>query len=158
MGVFSARVRQRPPRDSQRARLYRAEHEVFGVPPHSVWPHLTLPAAEHFVHAVLAESWFREAFGAVADVRIKDGRGTRHAYSAYDSKRHSVLFSFPRWARSAPVLLHEIGHAANLRRHGVVAAHGPEFAAVYLRLVQRHLGTDAHVSLRDAFAKHKVKS
>lgn len=153
-------VRRRPPerpRDSQRARLYRAEHEAFGKPPHSDWPCLTLPAVTSFVRAVITESWFRTEFGIISEVRIKDGRGTRHAYSAYDLERRDVLFSFPRWARSQPVLLHEIGHAASLCRYGLVAAHGPEFAVAYLSLVQRHLGEGAHDRLLAAFAHHRVR-
>lgn len=130
---------------------------MFGVPPGSKWPCLRLPVVENFVYAVLDEPWFQNEFGVFREVRIKDGRGTRHAYSAYDSKHHSVLFSLPRWARSLPVLLHEIGHAASLRRHGLIAAHGPEFAAVYLRLIKRHLGVDAHTRLSAAFAKHSVR-
>lgn len=130
---------------------------MFGVPPESTWPCLTLPAVKRFVHGVLAEPWFEQEFGTLPEVRIKDGRGTRHAYSAYDPKRRSVLFSFPRWARSTPVLLHEIGHAASLRRHGLIAAHGPEFAAVYLHLIKHHLGADAHARLSEAFAKHRVR-
>jgi len=137
--------------------LYRAEHEVFGVPPQSVWPYLAFPAVERFVHSVIAEPWFRDEFGDLPGIRIKDGRGTRHAYSAYDMKRQGVLFSFPRWARSAPVLLHEIGHAASLRSHGIIAAHGPEFAAAYLCLVHRHLGTEPHDRLIEAFTKHRVR-
>lgn len=145
------------PRDSQRARLYRAEHEVFGVPPESKWPCLKFSAVKHFVHAVLDEPWFQSEFGVFPEVRIKDGRGTRHAYSAYDLKRQGVLFSFPRWARSAPVLVHEIAHAASLHRHGLIAAHGPEFTATYLCLVRRHLGAEAHSSLIEAFVKHRVR-
>jgi len=156
LSPFRNRVPARP-RDNQRARLYRAEHEAFGVPPHSAWPCLTLPAVRHYVYDVLAAVWFRDEFGIFPEVRIKDGRGTRHAYSAYDLERHSVLFSFPRWARSTPVLLHEIGHAASLHRYGMVAAHGPEFAAVYLRLVQHYLGIGAHTRLNAAFMKHRVR-
>lgn len=145
------------PRDTQRARLYRAEHEVFGVPPESKWPCLKFPAVKQFVHAMLGEPWFQAEFGVFPEVRIKDGRGTRHAYSAYDLKRQAVLFSFPRWARSAPVLLHEIAHPASLHRHGMVAAHGPEFAATYLCLVRHHLGAEPHDRLIEAFTRHRVR-
>lgn len=90
-------------------------------------------------------------------VRVKDGRGTRHAYSAYDPRRHGVLFSFPRWSRSLPVVIHELAHPASLRRHGMIAAHGPEFAAAYLCLVDRHLGGAACASLEAAFERHRVR-
>jgi len=155
---FSWPRKPRPerPRDSQRARVYRAEREAFDVYSDST-PRLDFAAVERFVAGVIAESWFTDTFGMLGAVRIKDGRGTRHAYSAYDQRRHSVLFSFPRWSRSLPVLLHEIAHPASLRRHGLVAAHGPEFAAAYLCLVERHLGAAAWERLQAAFADNRVR-
>lgn len=105
----------------------------------------------------IADPWFGDTFGRLGPVRVKDGRGTRHAYSAYDTRRHGVLFSFPRWSRTLPVLLHEIAHPASLRRHGMVAAHGPEFAAAYLCLVERHLGAAARDCLGAAFARQRVR-
>ena len=145
------------PRDSQRIRVYRAEREAFGLHAGDAWPRLELAAVERFVTGVLAEPWFVDTFGALGVVRIKDGRGTRHAYSAYDPGRHGVLFSFPRWSRSVPVLLHEIAHPASLRKHGTVAAHGPEFTAAYLSLVERHLDAAARARLAGAFARHRVR-
>lgn len=144
------------PRDSQRARVYRAEREAFDVYSEST-PRLEFRAVERFVTDVIVESWFADTFGTLGALRIKDGRGTRHAYSAYDQRRHGVLFSFPRWSRSLPVLLHEIAHPASLRRHGLVAAHGPEFAAAYLCLVERHIGKEAHRRLGEAFTRHRVR-
>lgn len=145
------------PRDSQRARVYRAEREAFGPFENAAWPRLELGAVERFVTGAVAEPWFAETFGVLRQVRIKDGRGTRHAYSAYDPRKHGVLFSFPRWSRSLPVLIHEIAHPASLRRHGIVAAHGPEFAAAYLCLVERHIGYAACKRLGGAFARHRVR-
>lgn len=144
------------PRDSQRARVYRAEREAFDVYLEST-PRLDFTAVQRCVTDIIRESWFANTFGRLGTVRIKDGRGTRHAYSAYDQHRHDVLFSFPRWSRSLPVLLHEVAHPASLRRYGLVAAHGPEFAAAYLTLVARHIGNEAHEKLCEAFARYRVR-
>lgn len=152
----SRKPRPQRPRDSQRARVYRAEREAFDVYSEAT-PRLDFAAVERFVIRVIGEPWFADTFGTLGAVRIKDGRGTRHAYSAYDQRRHGVLFSFPRWSRSVPVLLHEIAHPASLRRHGLVAAHGPEFAAAYLALIARHAGDEAHARLREAFTRHRVR-
>lgn len=146
----------RLPRDSQRSRLYRAEVDAFGPGPLQAWRLGSVPAVEAFVRDVLGEDWFRLRFGPFSRVAVKDGRGTRHAYSAYEPARRRVVLSFPRWARAKPVVLHELGHAASLSRYGVVAAHGPEFAAVLLALVARHLGTAAQLRLRDAFDARRV--
>lgn len=158
MNVFGrARAAAKLPRDGQRARLYRAETDAFAAHPEPAWRLPSVTAVEAFVRDVLDEDWFRVRFGTFSRVTVKDGRGTRHAYSAYEPVRRSVALSFPRWARTKPVVLHELGHAASLRRHGVIAAHGPEFAAVYLQLVARHLGPAAGVHLRRAFDAHRVR-
>ena len=154
--LWSRKPQPKRPRDNQRARLYRAEREAFDVYSEAT-PRLDFAAVERFVARVVGEPWFADRFGTLGAVRIKDGRGTRHAYSAYDQRRHGVLFSFPRWSRSVPVLLHEIAHPASMRRHGLIAAHGPEFAAAYLALVARHLGEESHARLDAAFAKHRVR-
>jgi hypothetical protein len=55
--------------------------------------------------------------------------------------------------RNKLVLLHELAHC--LRPGG--AAHGREYARVYLLLVTRVLGRAAGKALRDAFVAHGVK-
>ncbi|MGH8226108.1 MAG: hypothetical protein ACRER1_08165 [Gammaproteobacteria bacterium] len=149
-------VRAKQPRDSQRARVYRAETQAFGAARANAGTCASIAVVRDYLHGVLADDWFRTEYGDFAYVKIKDGRGTRHAYSAYEAKARGVVFSFPRWARTKPVMLHELSHAASLRRYGAVAAHGPEFAATYLRLVSRHLGSAAHEKLREAFVVHRV--
>lgn len=111
----------------------------------------SLAALERFLERAAADPWFKARFGALAAVEIRDGRGIRHASSAYEPETRRCVFSFPRWARTKPVVLHELAHAASFRRYGLVAAHGPEFAAVFLELVARHLGPAARERLRRAF-------
>jgi len=147
----------RRPRDSQRARLYAAERTAFGDPRACPARLATLRELCAYVDQTLGDAWFEAEFGRFASVRVKDGRGTRHAYSAYDLRSRALLLSFPRWARTRPVVLHELGHAASARRHGVIAAHGPEFAGVFLGLVRRFLGPDAAGRLAAAYRSHRVR-
>lgn len=145
------------PRDSQRSRLYAAERSAF----RGYYAHGMRLACIHdlraFIHEVLADEWFSTVFGRFTTVHIKDGRGTRHAYTAYDQDSHALILSFPRWSRTRPIALHEISHAASIRHHGLVAAHGPEFAGIFLRLVRQYLGEACHVRLRWAFMHHRVR-
>ncbi len=146
----------KPPRDSQRARLYAAERVAFEAE-YRVLRLETLPAVRAFLDGVLADSRFRAVYGHFSSVRLKDGRGTRHAYAAYDQETRAVLFSLPRWSRTRPIVLHELAHVASLHRHGRIAPHGPEFAAVYIELVERHLGRIAALRLKRLFRVHRVR-
>ena len=145
------------PRDSQRSRLYAAEKAAFGDPRDCALRLASMRELQDYVAAAVTDDWFRAEFGRFASLRVKDGRGTRHAYSAYDPHSGRVLLSFPRWARTRPVVLHELGHAASVQRHGMIAAHGPEFAAVFLQLAGRYLGEPAARCLRDAYRAHRVR-
>ena len=144
------------PRDSQRARLYAAERAAF-ADEYRVLRLETLPAVRAFVDEMLADPRFQAVYGRFPSVRLKDGRGTRHAYAAYDRKTRAVLFSFPRWSRTRPIVVHELAHVASLYRHGRIAPHGPEFAAVYVDLVERHLGRTAGARLQGMFREHRVQ-
>lgn len=155
-GSRIARVRYKQPRDSQRSRIYRAEIRAFYGRSAKGMRFESLAALQRFLERVAADPWFKARFGALSAIEIRDGRGIRHASSAYEPDTRRCVFSFPRWARTKPVVLHELAHAASFRRYGLVAAHGPEFAAVFLELIERHLGSAARERLRRAFATLNV--
>jgi hypothetical protein len=117
------RTRRRParPRDHQRARVYRFEAE-------HVLPHhptiLSLMACRMLVETAyrLAEAPLAGAPGWQPPL-VTDGRGRRHACGSRE------VIKLPRWARTAPVVLHECAH-------GLAAdGHGAEFVATYLELL-----------------------
>lgn len=149
-------MKYKQPRDSQRSRIYRAEMRAFHGRYAKGMRFESLPALQRFLERAVADPWFKARFGALSAVEICDGRGIRHASSAYEPDTRRCVFSFPRWARTKPVVLHELAHAASFRRYGLVAAHGPEFAAVFLELVARHLGSAARERLRRAFVTLNV--
>lgn len=65
--------------------------------------------------------------------RVKDGRGTRTAYGAFN------YASLPVWARHPKVVLHEAAHGI-MQRLGfpdATASHGPEFVRVMIELWAR---------------------
>jgi putative metallohydrolase (TIGR04338 family) len=149
-------VKYKQPRDSQRSRIYRAEVKAFYGSRAKGMRFDSLDGLQRFLERAVADPWFKTHFGALSRIEIRDGRGTRHASSAYEPDTRRCVFSFPRWARTKPVVLHELAHAASFRRYGLVAAHGPEFAAVFLELVERHLGRAARERLRRAFVLQNV--
>ena len=131
------------PRDSQRARLYRAEDEVS--------PGRRLPTVEILqthIDELVTSDWFAGRWGR-RSFEVRPGYGHRRA----TADRNGVL-QMPRWSRTELVLLHEVAHCLTPERY---AAHGPEYAGVFLSLVRRRLSPAAAQALEDAFARHRVR-
>ena len=131
------------PRDSQRARLYRAEGEVDAgrrLP--------TVPTLQAYVDELVGADWFLARWGQRA-FEVRPGFGHRRA----TADEHGVL-QMPRWARSELVLLHEVAHCLTPR---TVASHGPEYAGVLLALTRRAMSPATAQSLEDAFARQRVR-
>lgn len=141
-------MKQRPVRDTQRAKVYRWERaHVF--PPENEWivtptssrparPMLTLAECDALVeHAWSQPDYPRFPGGRLPRryrPRIEDGRGRRRAcFNPYGP----VSIKLPRWSRFREVVLHEAAHAITYT-HGQIfthAWHGPEFMGVYLHLL-----------------------
>lgn len=131
------------PRDSQRARLYRAEDEVD--------PGRRLPTVEKlqaYVDGVAGSDWFRSRWGDRA-FEVRPGHGHRRA----TADANGVL-QLPRWARTEVVVLHEVAHCLT---SVAFAAHGPEYAGVLLALVRRAVDPGTAQKLEDAFARQRVR-
>jgi hypothetical protein len=126
------------PRDSQRSKLYDAERAfVFAAPAIA-----TLADAQSFVDSI------------IPDVRVKSGCRT-YCGRACPSRRYISIQSHNGHATNCTegVLLHEIAHILAPRN---TAWHGPQFAAIYLRLVKEHLGESAFRFLKWCFDLHGV--
>ena len=146
-------------RHGQKSRLYAAERCLFIARPAPAAALADVAACQAYVDRVLGSRWYRGAFRYGPDrVLVTDGRGARRAL-AYGWRR----IGLPRWARQPAVILHELAHCtvaagsaagAIPRRH---AAHGPEFVAVYLRLVGRWMGDEAARTLRASIVAHRVR-
>lgn len=115
------------PRDGQRKALYTWERSLPG------WPGAPLSLRE--CQALVEMVWRERTTGAPPLVR--DGRGRRHA--CYAPAPHDIRL--PRWSRRSMIVLHEVAHAL-LGARIELAWHGPEFAALYLELLGRHLELD----------------
>ncbi len=131
------------PRDSQRARLYRAEGQVGAG--------RRLPTVERmqaWVDAMAATDWFLARWGA-RTFDVRPGYGHRRA----TADQNGVL-QMPKWARTELVLVHEVSHCLT---PATCASHGPEYAGVLLTVARRAMGPGTAQLLEDAFARERVR-
>ncbi len=131
------------PRDSQRARLYRAEDEVGAgrrLP--------TVPQLQAYVDALAASAWFEARWGSRSFV-VRPGHGHRRA----TADGNGVL-QLPKWARTEVVVLHEVAHCLTPVEF---AAHGPEYAGVLLSVLRRAVDPGTAQRLEDSFTRHRVR-
>ena len=141
-------------RDTQRKRLYTAENVAFNrsfyVPPGAVVR--SVRECHDYIERVQSRAYLRRKYDwhLTFPITVKDGRGYRRAV-AYQGYREIQL---PRWARTEDVMPHELAHLLTPTR---LADHGPEFAAIYLDLVQHMLGKHEASRLRDQFRKNRVR-
>jgi len=113
-------------RDYQRARFYRWEQEH--VLRHHATP-LSLAACRALVET--AYRWLEPEAARLPGWRpplVGDGRGRRHACGSRE------VIKLPRWARTAPIVLHECAHGVTPDKHG------PRFVRVYVDLLVQFLG------------------
>ncbi|MGE3164420.1 MAG: hypothetical protein AB7O52_05920 [Planctomycetota bacterium] len=134
-------------RDAQRSVVYRAEDTV-----DSGREFADLDAVQEFVDRVLASAYWERIPGAPQIVVVRDGRGRRHACA--NGAWFGAELRLPRWSRSARVVLHELAHTITAPDR---APHGPEFAARYVKLVERFLSWDHGCALRAAFRSAGVR-
>ena len=130
-------------RDSQRARLYRAEAEVDAgrrLP--------TVETMQTYVDGLAAADWFVARWGP-RSIEVRPGFGHRRA----TADQNGVL-QMPKWARRELVVLHEVGHCLT---PVAFAAHGPEYAGVLLALARRAMSPATAQALEDAFARERVR-
>ena len=164
-------------RDSQRQRLYDAEHQVrrqlelaaagarsVTVAASTVVLPLevrfgALEAAQRYTDAVLASHDFADRFprATATPLRLRARRGDRHAH--YEAPDTIALHDPPhgtRWSLRELVLLHEIAHHAAHHDLPPEPAHGPRFAGAFLRVAALAMGGEVGLLLTTAFAEHGV--
>lgn len=137
------------PRDSQRARVYRAERDV---PEGRHLP--ALADVQRYVDRVTASPlWCRLAPGRPR-VEVRDGRGRRRAGS-YIGR---AAITIPRVHRRERHVLHELAHQLAEAGGGPdEPAHGWRFAAGLLLLLERFVAPDVAETLRCAYAGEGVR-
>ena len=148
------RLCEAPLRDNQRARVYKAEREAFADAWRVPLGDQSMKTVTRFVLRVEHSAKWRKLFALWGhrplrgrNLDVYDGRGCRVARGG----RYQL--TLPRWARTVPVILHEMAHAASPPS----VQHGWPFCAIYLELVGAFVGTEAKRKLRAAFKANRVR-
>lgn len=143
-------------RDGQKSKLYKAEHEAFrGYVGRDVSTQAKYQAR---VDEITGSQWMRDATG-VQDFKI------RVRFSSRIVNRATIFTRFGRIETGMQpaicnewVLVHELSHLAHdYTTKWDHAAHGRQFADLYLAMVSRFLGVEWHDRLKASFRKHGVK-
>ncbi|MDG2428015.1 MAG: hypothetical protein P8M16_06265 [Acidimicrobiales bacterium] len=144
-------------RDTQRSKIYRAEH-VLG--PHTLGNrYKTVTDCHEFMMSVIERKTFQDWFPRAAStlsvgLEVRPGRGARHAFAS-----SPFAVTLPRWARNEPVMIHELCHLVVHHEfpHKEIALHGWQFSQTYLKIVGDVLGPNAHRKLKASFEENRVK-
>jgi putative metallohydrolase (TIGR04338 family) len=141
--------------DPQKERVYAAEHAAFdpmfgtqanGCP---VVDFPDYPALRDYVTKIENDKWFRRHFGRRHFV-VQDGRGLSRTLGNGQHGRINIA----KDGRCRWVVLHELAHC--LTPPGA-QDHGPEYVAIYLKLVRHFLGRKAWKALYAECRTRKVK-
>lgn len=167
------------PKDMQRGKLYKAEDKAFRADPGEKLP--TTRDIERYIRKTIgARATLVRRYGIAADFlqwpcEVADGRGRRRA-CAIGTKE----ISMPLWSRTEWIVLHEIAHIIHDRlrytscrsvstgiRVPVTgerveelkggAAHGWQFAAIYIDLMHFCRGAEYAERLKAEFKAGKVR-
>jgi putative metallohydrolase (TIGR04338 family) len=153
----------RPPRDSQRSRVYAAETAMnWRGHGRLVSKKLrSLDDAAHFVTEVVTSDWFAARAPQVSLVRLvagdpKSRRATCISRIGKVPGTTNSRIRLPPWARTRPVILHELSHAVVFSATPP-SAHGPEFCRAELDLITAFLGSSVADALHEQFLLHRVR-
>jgi hypothetical protein len=145
--VYKGTAYDYPIRDNRRLKCYKGERQAFGQEFSVLYKGGDFKATCEYAQYVLrSKTWLRlrEDHGQTIAGRcllqdrpigfyIKDGRGTSIARGG------NGFLNFPRWARTKPVILHEIAHNLVGSRRG----HNWPFNRAYIDLVNVFIGKAA---------------
>jgi len=109
-------------RDNQRSKVYKWEREVI---PDFYTNKIPLEDCTKFVVKVCKDIKFTSPI-------VTDGRGRKGA-CAFGNR-----ICLPAYARTRPIVLHELAHIITKQRFSEIAGHGPEFVRCYMWLLQKY--------------------
>jgi hypothetical protein len=141
----------RPPRDSQRARVYRAEL------PLPVSPLPGLVACARFADRIVGTLWWHARFphlGFEHLPRLRPGNGARTAF--FSETDRGLAITLPRRYRTKGVMVHELAHWA-LHDQPDLPTHGSTFTRLVLDATDEFCGAEAARALADAYRAERVR-
>lgn len=137
-------------RDSQRSKVYAAEHILLKEGMAGRERLDTVEEMQAWVDKIVASAWWRKRYPRVTKIEVRPGAGQRRALAF----PHRRIISMPRWSRRKGIIIHEIAHLVVPTN---VASHGWEFCSEYLAILRHFLGKADHDALKAEFDKRRVK-
>jgi hypothetical protein len=141
------------PRDSQRARVYRAEL------PLTTSPLPGLAACARFAERVVGTLWWHGRFPTLTQDRIprfRPGHGARTAYFTDAGEGDDWSITLPIRYRTKGIVLHELAHWA-LADQPDLPTHGSTFARLVLDATTEFCGSERAGALTDAYRAERVR-
>lgn len=156
-------------RDSQRSRVYAAEHALQWLYDHSgdgatvingvplqLEPEARfgdLASVQRYIGRVTTMPAVIARFGDCGPVTVRERKGSRKAhYQGGVIALHTQGDNKSRWSLRESVVVHELAHHY---AHG--CAHGPEFTAAITDLIEIVIGPQAALALRLLYAQEGVQ-
>lgn len=147
-------MKYRRERDTQRSRVYKCDPVVIM----RAKPLARVVDVERYVAKVFASKRVQAAFPKSMSWKqglpsVGDGRGRRVACGWAGG------IKIPLWARNEGVVLHELAHVICQRETNslLIAGHGWQFCAIYLRLVLYMMGRETHDALKAEMKVNRVR-
>jgi putative metallohydrolase (TIGR04338 family) len=143
-------------RDFQKSKVYNAEDVVWGAVAHTL-PHFTdIDSIIKYINKILKRKRVQKAFHhALLGPDIDVEYCNRSTWSEAECDRIKIA---ARVDAHAFLVVHELAHVFQYRLYPdvSVAAHGPEFCQIYLKLTRLVFGRDLHDFLEESFIEHGV--
>ena len=137
------------PRDTQWRKFYQAK-QVLNAYNKEI---STIPEIRAYLNNIFESAWFKKNFPHKTKFDLRDGRRRSHASGGHYGD-NGVQLSLPKKSRREATILQMLAYGLTPREY---AWHGAEFCCIYLRLVERYLGKEAHQKLQFSFRDHGVK-
>lgn len=134
-------------RDFQRSKVYRSEKILDNFCEKKFE---TVKEVEGFINEKILP-FMKENYD-IKKIVVGDGRGRRRACAMFDR----MTIKLPKWARKDWVIAHEIAHLPFTGTDGH-SAHGEDFCALYLKLIEMIMGGEVRHSLENSFDENGVR-
>lgn len=130
------------PRDSQRAKVYRAQEQL----PKGRYLK-TMAEMRAYVDEIHSTRWFQKRWLRPHNIKVRDGRGRRNACAYWGA------IKMPKWSRYEIYILHEMAHLMPKGVNHTVASHGREFVKNFIALLEWKM----KINPRPVFREYRVK-
>jgi hypothetical protein len=148
------RIKTEQPRDSQKARLYKWENETIFT--HWTPDYVKKPVRVSYEEAIAFIGQVAHDYGLPMP-EIKESWGKGKSYYQHFLGRDRIVLA-KGWGMQMPILIHEVAHFVHYHYYKGTPYHGPEYAGVYLELLQRYADRPVDIqTVAKAAKQYKVE-